>query len=105
MAMLYPCAYVSSWVLHDVFNCCVVDERLEEGIFGCFVDDSLNWELELGSICVGEYWWVQVAVACGPQLYYGLPADLYDFHKELVAIDLWRWLSDIVMPHASEAAV
>ncbi len=42
MAMLYPCAYVSSWVLHDVFHCCVVDEQLEEGIFGCFMEDSLD---------------------------------------------------------------
>jgi len=89
MAIFYPHADVLSRVLHDVFSCCVGDKQLEEGIFGGFMEYLLYRGLELGSVCLCEYWRVQMVIACGPQLYYDLPAKLYDFCKELIAIGLW----------------
>ena len=41
MALFYPCADVPHRVSHDFVDGGVGDEWLEEGIFGCFMEDSL----------------------------------------------------------------
>jgi len=41
MAIFYPHVDVPSRVLHDVFDGCVGDKWLEEGIFGGFMEYSL----------------------------------------------------------------
>jgi len=46
-----------------------------------------------------------VAIAGVPHLYNGEPANLYDFCKELVAVDLGHSFTEIVMPHASETSM
>jgi len=42
MALFYPCADMPRWVSHDFFNGGVSDERLEEGVFGGFMEYSLD---------------------------------------------------------------
>jgi len=50
MALFNPSANVPCWVSHYVFNCGVVDERLEERVFCGFVEYPLYGGSELGSV-------------------------------------------------------